>query len=145
MALCLLGNVSNNPSSCCSLCNCGFFGSCRSFSVSEMIRLEVLCDSPLSPELYRRCKCQCVQEPGIQITGVYYSPPIHQFVKQPQSCFMAGGSGVGFRIQTQCCSASEHPQMRHFATQIERAAVLLLAEDSNWLFLKQLICDPPEF
>lgn len=55
-ALPLLGNVDNNPSSCFSLCNCVLFGSCCSFSVSETIRLEVLCDTPPSPEPRRRCK-----------------------------------------------------------------------------------------
>lgn len=144
MVLCLLGNVSNNPSSCCSLCNCGFFGSCRSFSVSEMIRLEVLCDAPPSPGLYRRCKCQCVQEPGIQITGVYYSPAIHQFVKQLQSCFMAGGMGLGLRIQTQHCSASERPKRQILQRKWNQQPFCYWLKTLNWLFLKQLICDSPE-
>lgn len=138
MALCLLGNVTNNPSSCCSLCNCGFFGSCCSFSVSEMIRLEVLCDAPPSLPLYRRCKCQCVQEPAIQIPGVYYSPPIHQFVKQPESCFMARGGGWDSRSRP---GVSVHQNIQ--IDKLEPTG-LSLAEEANWLFLKQLICNFPE-
>lgn len=89
----LQGNVSNNLTNC-SLCVHVFSTHIVLLFLSEMIRLEVLHSGPLllKPLCIDSVKCQHGDEPRIQITTVYSSSPIHEFVRVKQLPYFLGGN-----------------------------------------------------
>lgn len=82
---------------------------------------------------------------GVSVSA--YKSPQSKFllsiIHQPFTNLYSSRSRVLWREEGVGINSSEHQKRTHFSAQSEPTGSSL-AEEANWLLLKQLICDSPE-